>query len=526
MRFLLIAFSLIIGLSLAAQNDYNTGVADNVKAEREPNPVDFRTGKLPWNAIKSTCHTKPPIYGTWMNLKLKTNQIQIGVHNGNPMGTITNPTIYLGRVVESKTERKLTEVACQSFTGDGPFVLEATGLSPDVQYLILVSSSAEKATFGLSLTEKFSPKPKAPPVVAPAPAGREFVAGRVRDKNGNPKEGILISLVNDQQQPIETANTKADGTFKFERLPPEQTMMARLEEKDSELEVDMFLYDANGRVVQRAVRIGGTLFGFGAEADAFKQLRLLTANDWKLDVKAGKTGIAGRVVDSATMLFAQGGMSVGLYDEAKTKLATSVTDVNGAFQFKDLDGGNYSVKLETDSKTNYTEMVVVDDLNVPVRYANSSMVDANGFFKFEKLPIELVEMKRLEEKDIRMKAPTDFSGMEAGQPIVLKNILFESGSSELLSSSFAELDRLAAELQKRPAVRIEVSGHTDNTGNPATNLLLSESRAESVKNYLVKAGVSASRLQHKGFGAQKPIADNATDEGKRQNRRVEFVMLK
>ncbi|MBT3962820.1 MAG: OmpA family protein, partial [Flavobacteriales bacterium] len=70
-----------------------------------------------------------------------------------------------------------------------------------------------------------------------------------------------------------------------------------------------------------------------------------------------------------------------------------------------------------------------------------------------------------------------------------------------------------------------ISGHTDNTGVSSTNLILSQNRAKSVQDYLISKGVDKARLTFKGFGETKPIADNATDEGKRKNRRVEFIVV-
>ena len=184
------------------------------------------------------------------------------------------------------------------------------------------------------------------------------------------------------------------------------------------------------------------------------------------------------------------------------------------------------VRVEGDQSKNYSEIVMVDDLNVPFYYANSAMIGKDGFFKFEKLPVEIVELKRAQEKDTRMKIPTDFSSMESGKAIVLKDLLFESGSSTILTSSYSELNKLAEELKKKPSLRIEISGHTDNTGNNAANLTLSTGRAESVKQYLVEKGVNASRVECKGFGDTRPVASNDTEEGRTKNRGVEFVVIK
>lgn len=115
--------------------------------------------------------------------------------------------------------------------------------------------------------------------------------------------------------------------------------------------------------------------------------------------------------------------------------------------------------------------------------------------------------------------------LEVGKPIRLNNVFFDTAKTELLPESTRELDRLVALLKEMPTMKIEVRGHTDSVDNDATNLALSNGRSASVVAYLVKAGIAAARLQSKGFGETSPIASNTTDEGRKLNRRVEFVIL-
>ena len=81
-------------------------------------------------------------------------------------------------------------------------------------------------------------------------------------------------------------------------------------------------------------------------------------------------------------------------------------------------------------------------------------------------------------------------------------------------------------LNENPTLRIEISGHTDNLGAPAYNLQLSLKRAQSVANYLTAHGITATRLTQKGYGADKPLAANDTEENRQINRRIEFRLLK
>jgi outer membrane protein OmpA-like peptidoglycan-associated protein len=115
--------------------------------------------------------------------------------------------------------------------------------------------------------------------------------------------------------------------------------------------------------------------------------------------------------------------------------------------------------------------------------------------------------------------------IKTGVPIRLNNIFFATAKTELLPESKAELDRLVALLKGTPAMKIEIRGHTDSVDDDAFNQKLSDGRAASVVTYLTNAGIAASRLQSKGFGESQPIATNADEKGRLQNRRVEFVIL-
>lgn len=103
-----------------------------------------------------------------------------------------------------------------------------------------------------------------------------------------------------------------------------------------------------------------------------------------------------------------------------------------------------------------------------------------------------------------------------------KSIQFQSGKAVLTESSYAVLNVIAELMQQYPSSQWAIDGHTDNTGSPEKNLSLSEQRAQTVADYLVKKGVLAQDLFVNGYGQDKPIADNATAEGRKQNRRVEI----
>ncbi|HEY8401562.1 MAG TPA: OmpA family protein [Cytophagaceae bacterium] len=112
-----------------------------------------------------------------------------------------------------------------------------------------------------------------------------------------------------------------------------------------------------------------------------------------------------------------------------------------------------------------------------------------------------------------------------GDNFILRTVYFETAKFDVLPESMAELKILKRILDENPTLKIEVGGHTDSRGHEWTNKVLSENRAKSVVNFLIKEGIDPSRLTAKGYGESYPIAPNETSEGRKLNRRTEFKIL-
>lgn len=116
--------------------------------------------------------------------------------------------------------------------------------------------------------------------------------------------------------------------------------------------------------------------------------------------------------------------------------------------------------------------------------------------------------------------------VEVGEVVRINNVFFDFGKFDLRPESYPDLNRIVSFLKTNATVEIQLLGHTDNVGKDAANLKLSEDRIQSVKAYLVAQGIDATRMSAKGYGKSKPIAANDTEEGRQQNRRVEFTIVK
>jgi outer membrane protein OmpA-like peptidoglycan-associated protein len=109
--------------------------------------------------------------------------------------------------------------------------------------------------------------------------------------------------------------------------------------------------------------------------------------------------------------------------------------------------------------------------------------------------------------------------------IVLDNVHFDTGKATIRPESFPELDRVAEYLTYKKALKIEISGHTDNVGDAKSNKSLSQRRADACRTYLIKKGIDGGRVTAVGYGDQRPIAPNDTVDGRQRNRRIEAQEL-
>jgi outer membrane protein OmpA-like peptidoglycan-associated protein len=119
----------------------------------------------------------------------------------------------------------------------------------------------------------------------------------------------------------------------------------------------------------------------------------------------------------------------------------------------------------------------------------------------------------------------DLEKASEGSMAILNNIFFDLDKFDLKPKSIPELQKIIRFMQENPQVRVEVSGHTDNSGQASYNKQLSEKRALSVYDYLLQKGVDKNRLLPKGYGSEKPIATNESEIGRQQNRRIEFKII-
>ena len=127
-------------------------------------------------------------------------------------------------------------------------------------------------------------------------------------------------------------------------------------------------------------------------------------------------------------------------------------------------------------------------------------------------------------ENVQVETVEDVNGLEAIKVTFDSGILFDFNKSSLKAEAKEQLDKFAAEMSDMTETGITVCGHTDNVGSEAANKRISLQRAESVGNYLTQKGIAKDRIVTNGLGFDEPVADNATEEGRAQNRRVEIFI--
>jgi len=219
--------------------------------------------------------------------------------------------------------------------------------------------------------------------------------------------------------------------------------------------------------------------------------------------------------------------SFDLYKEARPQETTFLSGEIKDNKGNTVEGGRVEVlNTVTKEKTNAVVdsstgkfMVAVnlkkkDDLLITVKkndYAFSSKIVSVKDASFDNRP-----------KDVKIEV----SEAKAGSSFVLNNLYYNTNSADLKSESFIVLESFVEYLKENPEITIEIQGHTDNVGSASSNEALSANRAYTVKAFLEEKGIEGKRITAKGYGPNKPIAENNTEEGKAKNRRTEFLITK
>ncbi|MEM9885428.1 MAG: OmpA family protein [Bacteroidota bacterium] len=215
---------------------------------------------------------------------------------------------------------------------------------------------------------------------------------------------------------------------------------------------------------------------------------------------AGVTYVKAIVRDAKTKRRIAGAKAEFIGLEKASTYAQSYTDAKGSFLTVLPVGEDYALNVSAENYLFYSENFALLESKAP-----EAAFEIDVFL---------------------MPIPKASEAVVESEPIILKNIFFESNKATLLPKSLIELNQLKKLLEEQTQISIQINGHTDNVGSEEDNLTLSENRAKAVHDYLIEKGIAKERLSYKGFGENQPIASNESASGRQQNRRTEFIVLK
>lgn len=185
--------------------------------------------------------------------------------------------------------------------------------------------------------------------------------------------------------------------------------------------------------------------------------------------------------------------AVILIDSEEISFSEKLTaDIDGVAKILLPEGGKFSLKVQKFGETFDFGILEIPTMEGPIKFNHRLRI-------------------RLVEKYVRN--------------YTLEDVYFETGSYKLTEDSWVAMHKLLQALEFNPKMKVEIAGHTDNVGNPQANLNLSQQRANSLVNWLVKKGINQERLIAKGYGDKEPVADNSSPEGRSRNRRTEIRII-
>ena len=333
-----------------------------------------------------------------------------------------------------------------------------------------------------------------------------------------PSAGSELSLLDENDNIVQTALADKEGKFKFEKLDLDQNYMIRLEESDdSQLnEYKVYLTNSKGEKVLLANSLGEGKFTFRALPYAYyDDLELLS----EVDESLFTVSIFGQLYQILPGDYSAG-MEVLLLDDEGHVVETTKSDANGRFVFHKLSPDDEYVFMLSEEDEKF-KMIIVDE-NGEVIEATKRLID--GKYRYVRLDADQNVITLINEIDEVIK-------IAENENFIISKVLYEYRSIDINEVAALELDKLVLILHKNKNIGVELSSHTDAKGSDSYNLNLSQKRADKAVEYIVAKGINKDRIVAKGYGESNPVAENTlkngedNPEGRAINRRTEFKVI-
>ena len=331
-------------------------------------------------------------------------------------------------------------------------------------------------------------------------------------------EGMNLSLLDENDNVVQTAITDTAGRFKFDKLGLDQNYMVRLDEEDeSKLSGSkVYLTNSKGEKVLLANNLGKGKFTFKALPYAYyDDLELLEEKDESLFT----VSVFGQIYQKLPGDYSDG-MEVWVVDDEGNIIKKAQSGKDGRFTFDKLSPNDeYLFMLAEDDET--LNMIIIDE-NGKVLESAKRLIE--GKYRYIRLDADQNVITLINEIDEVIK-------IAENENFIISKVLYEYRSAEINELAGLELDKLVLILQKNKNIGVELSSHTDAKGSDKFNMDLSQKRADKAVEYIVSKGILKNRIIAKGYGETQPVAPNTLEngkdnpEGRAKNRRTEFKVI-
>jgi outer membrane protein OmpA-like peptidoglycan-associated protein len=331
-------------------------------------------------------------------------------------------------------------------------------------------------------------------------------------------EGMDLSLMDEDDNVVQTTTTDADGRFKFDKLGLDENYMIRLDETDeSKLNgSNVYLTNSKGEKVLLANNLGKGKFKFKALPYAYyDDLELLEEKDESLFT----VSVFGQIYQKLPGDYSDG-MEVWVVDDEGNIIGKAKSDKDGKFVFDKLSPNDeYLFMLAEDDEN--LNMIIVDENGKVIESAKRLI---EGKYRYVRLDADQNVITLINEIDEVIK-------IAENENFIISKVLYEYRSSDINDLAALELDKLVLILQKNKTIGVELSSHTDSKGSEKFNIELSQKRADKALEYIVSKGIAKDRIIAKGYGESQPVAPNKLEngsdnpQGRAKNRRTVFKVI-
>lgn len=335
-------------------------------------------------------------------------------------------------------------------------------------------------------------------------------------------EGKTVYLTNRYNTIIKKTKTTMLGTFVFEGLKPDNNYLIGVDRKDLKPGEKLDLLNKDDKFVCSLDTIAGQRVSFKLKTNYNSKFNDISISDAEMTMNVN-ANIYGDNLNNPI-----GKLKVILLSDNYSVIDSAVTDNFGAFKFTYLP---FLKRFYLSAENSDNVLDVFNNILVYNKDNNLVKImthEKGNKFSYKPLGAEIIRLREVELEDPWLEF-VDHNKTTASKKLIIENLHFDNNSFEIKGSARKTLDKVLAVMQSNKKLRLEIGAHTDSEGNSEANLKLSEMRATTVCNYLIKAGIDKSRLTSFGYGSTQPInkclIKPCTEAERAQNRRIEFKII-